>query len=228
MKNKIKPFIQNLIKKNIFYIIGNVFIFVLIIITIKIGLTENLNYGKKISDLDTELKTLQNKVTLMNTTIPSSDKLDDDLNFLNTLIPNVQDYFTIIYALDKLSQRTGFIITEYSINVQNSTREKLRLEVNGTGDSQSFINFLKDYNFGGDRLITSDKIQIDPNFLGSIKIDLTFYAKSVSTDKKSGVTRDYKFFEELETLKSKVNFSFDSNSELSNPDLDYPRKSNPF
>ncbi len=228
MKNKIKPFIRRLIKENIFYLIGNVFIFVLIIIVVRIGLTENSSYNKKITALKTELSQLQNKVTLMQTTIPPSDKLDEDLNFLNTLIPNIEDYFSIIYALEKLSQKTNFIITDYNVNVRNSTAEQLKLSVSGIGDSQSFINFLKDYNFGGGRLITSDKIQLDPNFFGAIKIDLTFYAKSVSTGKNLELIPDYKFFEELETLKSKVNFSFDNNLATNSADLDYPRKSNPF
>lgn len=225
---KIKPFIQRLIKENIFYIVGNVFIFILIIITIKIGFTENSNYNKKIAVLKTELSQLQNKVTLMNTTIPPSDKLDEDLNFLNTLIPNIEDYFSIIYALEKLSQKSNFVITEYVVNVEKSTAEKLKLSVTGIGESQFFINFLKNYNFGGGRLITSDKIKIDPNFFGSIKIDLTFYSKNVSTGKNLELAADEKIFKELETLKSKVNFSFDSNGETNNPDLNYPKKTNPF
>lgn len=228
MQNKIKPYIKRLIRENIFYIAGNVFIFILIIIAVRIGLTENSSYDKKISVLRTELIQLQNKATLMNTSIPSSDRLDEDLKFLNTLIPNIEDYFSIIYALEKLSQKSNFIVTSYTVNVRNSTNEKLKLEVTGTGDSQSFINFLKDYNFGGGRLITSDKIQLDPNYFGSIKIDLAFYAKSVSTDKNLNLTPDYNFFQELETLKSKVNFSFDSNAVTNNPDFNYPKKSNPF
>lgn len=228
MKNKIKPFIQRLIKENIFYIVGNIFIFILIIITIRIGLTERSSYNKKIAVLKTELSQLQNKVTLMNTTIPSSDKLDEDLNFLNTLIPNIEDYFSIIYTLEKLSQKSNFIITGYVVNVEKSTAEKLKLSVTGIGESQFFINFLKNYNFGGGRLVTSDKIKIDPNFFGSIKIDLTFYSKNVLTGKNLEMAADEKIFKELETLKSKVNFSFDSNGETNNPDLNYPKKTNPF
>ncbi len=227
MKNKIKPFIRRLIRENIFYIIGNIFIFILIILTIKIGFTENLNYNKKITTLKSELNQLQNKEILMNTTVPSSTKLDEDLKLLNTLIPDIEDYFSIIYALEKLSQKSNFIITSYNVNVRNSTSEKLKLEVTGSGDSQSFINFLKDYNFGGGRLITSNKIKLDPNFFGSIKIDLTFYAKSVLTGKNL-VLPDDKVFEELEALKSKVNFSFDSNIASDSSNLDYPKKSNPF
>lgn len=228
MKYRIKPFLRRLLKENVYYLICNIFIFSLIVITIKIGITNNANYEKKISSLKIELDQLQNKVTLMHTTIPSSEKLNEDVDFLNKLIPNIEDYFSVIYALEKLSQKSNFIITSYTVAVVNSTSEKLRLNVSGMGDSQTFIDFLKSYNFGGGRLITSDKIQLDPDFFGTIKIDLTFYTKSVSTSQNLELPPDDKVFKELESLKSKVNFVFESNVATSEPDYNYPRKQNPF
>ena len=69
----------------------------LIVITIKIGITENTNYQNKIANLKSELNQLQIKADLLTTAIPSSEKLDEDLDFLNKLIPNIEDYFSIIY-----------------------------------------------------------------------------------------------------------------------------------
>lgn len=228
MKNKIKPFIKRLIKENIYYIVGNIFIFILIITTFKIGVTENINYKIKIDSLNLENTELMNKVTLMNSSIPESGKLDEDIKFLNTLIPNTEDYFSIIYALEYLSQKSSFKITSYNVNVAVSTPEKLRIKITGVGDSQSFIDFLKDYNFSGGRLITSDKVQLDPNFSGSIIIDLTFYNKKTVVANKLEKSPNSNIYKELETLKAKVNFSFDNNFGSSSPSLDYPRKSNPF
>lgn len=228
MKNKIKPFIRRLIKDNIYYIIGNVFIFILIIVTIKIGLTQNASYKLKIDSLKAENAVLLNKVTLMNSLVPQSEILDEDVKFLNTLIPNVEDYFSIIYALEKLSQKSGFMITSYTVNVKTSTSEKLKISVTGVGNSQSFVNFLKDYNFSGGRLITSDKIQLDPNFFGSLKIDLSFYSKKTIAGDKLEVSPSSSIYKELETLKTKVNFSFNDNATTDSSDLNYPKKSNPF
>ena len=228
MKNKIKPFILRLIKENIFYIIGNLFIFILIIISIKIGFTEKSKYDKKIVTLKVELNQLQNKVNILNSSIPTSNKLDEDISFLNALIPNIEDYFSIIYALEKLSLNSNFIINSYTVSIGKSTSQKLKLSVTGMGDSESFINFLKNYNFAGGRLITSDKIQLDPNFVGSIKIDLTFYTKKVTANQNLESNPDEKVFNELETLKNKVNFAFDVDTASSAPDFNYPRKSNPF
>lgn len=229
MKTKIKPFIKRLLKENVYYIIGNIFIFVLIIITVKTGFTEIANYKRKISTLEAENIELMNKVTLMNSTVPESEKLDEDVKFLNTLIPDVEDYFSVIYALEQLSKKTNFVITSYSVNVKASTTDKLRINVTGVGDSQSLINFLKDYNFSGGRLITSDKVQLDPNFSGSIIINLTFYNKKTTAANKLEMSVKSSTYKELEDLKNKVNFSFDSNEVASESStLDYPKKSNPF
>jgi hypothetical protein len=228
MKIKIKPFIFRLIIDNLFYIIGNIIIIILIIITIKIGLSNIVNYNNKSAALKIELTKLQNKINLIKTTIPSSEKLTEDINFLNTLIPNIEDYFSVIYSLEKLSQKTNFIITSYNINLITSTREKLNLNIIGNGDSQSFIDFLKEYNYSGGRLITSNNISLDPNSLGSIKINLTFYSKNVLTDKNIELPTSDKIFKEIESLKSKVDFTFNDNFVSTSPDLNYPRKANPF
>lgn len=228
MKNKIKPFIKRLIKENIYYIIGNIFILTLIIITFRIGLSESSNYNTKISSLKTENIGLMNKVTLMNSTIPGSEKLDEDVSFLNALIPNAEDYFSIIYALEKLSQKSGFIITDYTISISSSTLEKLRMKISGEGDSLTFVNFLKDYNFSGGRLITSDKVQLDPNFSGAIIIDLTFYSKKTVAANSLELSPNSNIYKELETLKAKVNFNFENTIASSSPNLDYPKKNNPF
>lgn len=228
MKNKIKPFIQNLIKENILYILGNIFIFFLLIITIIIGFSEILDYNKKVAELRIELKQLENKITLLNTVVPSSEKLEENLIFLNILIPNTEDYFSIIYSLEKLSQKSNFIISSYNVIVGQSTAEKLKLSVTGSGDNESFVEFLQNYNFGGGRLITSDKIRLDKDNVGSVQIDLTFYTKAVSTTRDLEIVPDEKIFKNLESLKNKVNFIVERNLSSETLDLDYPKKSNPF
>jgi len=228
MKNKIKPFIKRLIKENIFYIIGNIFIFLLIIVTIKIGVTKIVDYKTKIDSLKVENTKLMNKVNFMNSEIPEPDKLDDDVKFLNTLIPNAEDYFSIIYSLEKLSQKTNFIITNYTVNVGASTSEQIKMSVTGVGNIQSFIDFLKDYNFSGGRLITSDKIQLDPNFVGSLIINLTFYNKKTQVSDKLETFPNTNIYKELENLKAKVDFNLEDNVATISPSLDYPKKTNPF
>lgn len=228
MKLKIKPFIKRLITENIYYILGNVFLIVLIFIILKIGLTENFTYKTKINSLQEENSGLKNKIVLMNSKIPKSDVLDEDVKFLNTLIPNVEDYFSVIYALEKISKKTNFIITDYTINIGGSDLEKLQIDVIGKGDSQSFVDFLKNYNFTSGRLITSDKIELSPNFSGSLRINLTFYSKKTEASNSLEMSPNINIYNELETLKAKVSFNFDESEVIITPSLEYPKKSNPF
>ncbi len=228
MKLKIKPYLLRLIKENILYIVSIVFLVILIVFVSKFSVDRLIESNKKTKLLKADIIELEKKVKLYQTSIPSSDKLDEDINLLNSLIPNIEDYFSVIYSLEKLSQKTGFLIVDYSVNIQKSTTNKLRLIVTGMGDSVSFLKFLEDYKFGGGRLITSDKIELNSQISESIKLDLTFYNKSANLNSKDVAITDGKIFEELETIKQKVSFDFNQNLPVEELDTVYPRKNNPF
>lgn len=225
MKLKIKPYLFRLIKENILYIISLFFLLIFIIVTTKLSL-DKINLGKsRINILKTDVDQLNKKVKLYQKSIPSTDKLDEDVKLLNRLIPNVEDYFSVIYALDKLSEKTGFLIINYSVNVKKSTSDKLRLTVNGIGDSEGFLRFLEEYQFSGGRLITSDKIELNPEMSGTIKLNLTFYNKAVKPENKEITMTDSKIFDKLESIKEKVSFDFNEEGGI---DLDYPKKNSLF
>lgn len=225
MKLKIKPYLFRLIKENILYIVSLFFLLILIITTIKLSL-DKINLGKsRINILKTDINQLNKKVKLYQESIPSTDKLDEDIKLLNRLIPNVEDYFSVVYALDKLSEKTGFLIINYIVNVKKSTSDKLRLTVNGIGDSEAFLRFLEEYQFSGGRLITSDKIELNPEMSGTIKLNLTFYNKAVKPGNEEITITDSKIFDKLESIKEKVSFDFDEEEEI---DLDYPKKNSLF
>ncbi|KKQ23896.1 MAG: hypothetical protein US40_C0006G0010 [Candidatus Roizmanbacteria bacterium GW2011_GWC2_37_13] len=227
MNLKIKPYFFRLIKENLTYLISSCFLFIIFLIMIKVGIDKISSGEKKIKALTKEVDKLQKKVTLFQTALPSTEKLDEDIKLLNNLIPNIEDYFSIIYALETLSQKTGFLVTDYSVNISKSTVNKLKLTVTGIGDSNSFIRFLDQYNFSGGRLITSDKIELTPELTGAIKIDLTFYSKSQKIGTENELLVNEKAFQDLESIKRKVSFNLIT-SEEENLDLNYPKKTNPF
>jgi len=227
MKLKIKPYLYRLIKENIIYIISVFFLLILTLIILKLSLDRIFESKSKINKLESDIFQLEKKVRLYQNSIPSSEKLDEDIKLLNKLIPNIEDYFSIIYSLEKLSQETGFIIVDYNVNVGKSTANKLILTVNGIGDSNAFLKFLEKYKFEGGRLITSDKIELNPQLSGTIKLNLTFYNKNVSLNDKNITVTDEKIFEKLEEIKQKVNFNFYENEE-EQIELSYPTKNNPF
>ena len=232
LKLKIKPYLYRLLKENILYIISFLLLIFLNILILIIGINKLINLNNEVKKISTEVSDLKNRYKFY---FQSQDlveeKLIEDIKMLNRLIPDVEDYFSIIYALEKLSQKTGFYIISYSVDVSKSTKDKLRLSVSGVGDSVSFLNFLESYNFGGERLITSDKIEYNSQASGAIKLNLTFYNKNISLSAVGNQLYGQEIpkediFAEIEAIKSKVDFSF--SQEPVAEDFNYQKKSNPF
>lgn len=228
MKRKINPFLYRLIKVYIIYIVSTVFLFILIIAELRIGADQNSISNIKIQSLSNDIKKLEAKANLLTSIIPSAERLDEDIKLLNMLIPNIEDYFSIAYSLERLSQQTNFNVTGYTINVKESKSNKLRLTVNGVGDSESFMTFLNNYNFVGGRLITSDRIELNPQEIGIIRIELTFYNKNAQGSENLSLPTSGALFDEIEEIKKKVSFSFTEETDVEQTDFDYEKKSNPF
>ena len=229
-KIKIKPYLYQLIKENILYITFSFSFLMLIIFLVQSSVVKILTLNQKYQTTTSEVNKLRKRFDLLNTIVPSTEELEQDIKILNALIPNAEDYFSILYALDKLSQDTGFIITSYDVDMKKSTTDKLKLSVSGIGDTVNFINFLNNYNFSGGRLITSDKIELNAKTSGQIKIDLTFYNKKINLNSNQNMPINQKVFEDITALKTKINFIFDdqSASGTANIDTSYPTKNNPF
>ena len=229
-KIKIKPYLYQLIKENILYIVFSFCFLALIIFLFQSSIAKIFTLDRKYKTTKREVDELKTKFDLLSTVVPSTEELEKDIKILNALIPNAEDYFSIIYALDRLSQDTGFIITSYNVDMKKSTANKLKLTVSGMGDTVKFINFLSKYNFSGGRLITSDKIELNAKTSDQIKIDLTFYNKKVDLNYNQNITINQKVFEDIAVLKSKINFVFDDQPASENVDIDtsYPTKNNPF
>lgn len=228
----VKPYLLKLIKENILYIVCNVLLVLLIITVVIISNNKIAETITKKASLTQEVNTLETRYNLLNSVSNSTDDIDVDIKFLNNLIPNSEDYFSIIYSLENISQQTGFIVSSYTVNVAATTPEKLSLSITGVGDSSTFLNFLQHYNYEGGRLITSNKIELNPDVSGLIKMDLSFYSKKVSLDYTQPISVNKKTIDEVTALKNKVNFSLKesstSGSISDNIDYSYPTKSNPF
>lgn len=228
MKTKIKPYFLRLLKENSLYLLSLVLLFFILIFFLTGNLPKIVLNQQKIETLTNEIKELKAKSSLINSLTTNPTELDEEIKFINNLIPGEEDYFSIIYALEQLSLKTGFIITSYTVNMKTSNANKLQLTITGAGDKETFMKFLKDYNFGGGRLITSDKIELTPELSGMTKINLAFYNKDVSKEKTAIIDRTGKFLSELTALKNKVQFSFKESSPEASVDYNYPRKTNPF
>lgn len=228
MKTHVRPYTEFLLRQNLSFLGAAI---VLIIATVGIGLI----LSQRVSTIDAQMKTTQvqidlltaKRVTLRTVVGESSENLDQDLQLMTTLIPDSEDYFSIITALETLSQRTNFRIDSYTINLIASTSTRLSLSVTGTGDSDAFLSFLDNYQINGGRLITAEHIAIDPSETGSLRLELNFYNKKVSDDVASGSASLAPSLAELNDIKSRVTFSL-TNPADAQPTRDYPTKQDPF
>lgn len=224
----IKPYVRKLIKDNLIYIVVNIFLVGLTTFFLIIKISELPEKQTKISSLKSEVAELENKYKILNLSeVVDAEKLDSDINTLNMLIPNSEDYFSIVYALEQLSKKTNFIINSYSINLKNSSKDKMQLVISGTGDQVSFLDFLKQYNFGGGRLITADKIELSAQFFGTIKLNINLYTKAADTNSNAKLVLTKQQLDEIESIKTKINLVMKDTGD-EEVDLNYPKKVNPF
>lgn len=174
--------------------------------------------NKEVSDLDQSAKTINASKVV------SSADIDSLNGVLLKLIPESEDGFSVIYAIENISKNTGFIIDSYNININGSKNGKMVLSVEGYGDIESFNNFLMNYNFEGGRLVTTDKIAL-PDSSGKVKLNLTFYsAKSLVNDTASDRSISTKDLREVRLIKDKIVFTFSP----TNNSTDYTAKEDPF
>lgn len=200
-------------------LLGVVFIFYL-----------RFNTQKKEVDLmNGEVQMLKNRFdTLKYNKSLTADQIVEYNKLLASLVPETEDFFSIIYALEEISSVSKFDITDYTINVGETSNERLTLTVTGKGDSESFLTFLQEYQFAGGRLATSDKIQYGGANSGNTLVALTFYSKRFTFDESVQVPQlSSEDIAKLETIKQKIKFQF-SSSAYQSVSTDYLQKKDPF
>lgn len=226
---KINSYLKNLIKENILFFLLFIILFIFTLTISFINFPKLNELDAKINQNKLEITDIKNQITFLDENVDENE-LDFYLNIITNLIPYREDYFSIIYALETLSKKTGFLITSYQINLTNSTQNKLKLIVSGVGDKQIFLEFLKNYNFAGGRLITADEITLTEDETSEIKINLTFY-NYPANQKFVKITLE-RFKNDFDTFKkiiSKIQLNIAGQKEENNEiKLEYPKKQNPF
>lgn len=183
--------------------------------------------NQKLAQLQADIKDLRLKKTILDSSIAGNpENVEEGVKIMNKLIPEAEDYFSIIAALEELSTKTSFIITSYDVNVKNSGTNKLSLNVAGIGDQQSFINFLQQYNLQGQRLITIENISLGKDEIGGFNLALNFYTQKASQVPNTGLNYAAAL-KKIEEIKKKVIFTLSETQEGITVE-DYSKKSNPF
>jgi len=229
MKLKIDYYFFKLAKENLIYLI---FFGVLVLIFVFFS----LNFVKKTTQTNSNITKISQEVENMKKRSQlvayKQEIVNEGIDFEKTnklftkLIPNEEDYFSVIAALEKISVETNFLIINYSINLKSSTKDKLSLTVEGKGDQDAFFNFLKDYRYIGGRLITVDKIDYRTTGFTQVKLIVNFYSGKTTqqtSSTNSKLTEDEKKLIKTIQKKVKLELKFEEASSSS-----YPVKSNPF
>lgn len=205
------------------------FIFICLFFVVFIFYARFNSQLKEVELTDGEVKMLKNRYdTLKYNKSLTENQIKEYNKLLASLVPETEDFFSIIYALDEISNASHFVITDYTIEVGKSTSERLTLTVLGSGNTDQFISFLQEYQFAGGRLATINKIQFGGPSIGSTKVALNFYNKRFAFNESVQVPQLSKEeLAKLELIKSKVKFQF-SSSGYQSVSTTYDLKDNPF
>lgn len=224
---KIDYSIKKSLKDNFFYIVAFFALIGIILLTTGFYIGQYNSNTKKVGELQSEIDRYNKKRDLLefkNQVIRDEVDLDYINQVLSQLIPAKEDYFSIIAALDKLSLQTNFTVTSYDIVISESTAEKLAILIEGQGDPNSFLEFLREYNFSGGRLITIDKIEFSQEAFTGAKVNINVYTAKANETLVLGKLSDVNS-ELVEKILGKVQIELKNDEDA---DSDYPTKSTPF
>ena len=225
MQNKVlDTYTIRLIKENILHILLLIFFTVLIAVYIPLQVISYFDTVKKNGTLRTEVEKLRLKRDVVITFSPT--ELNRLVTTLNTLLPNKEDYFSILTTLENLSQKTGFSITSYTMSIAKKQNDVVQLSIVGEGSSQASLDFMYKYNSQGGRLVTIDKIEYSPNN-NKVSLVLHFYSREYKkSDTKNITGLDKNTIKRLEGMS--VNPQTETTSTDSGLPINYPAKVNPF
>lgn len=102
-------------------------------------------------------------------------------SLLLRLIPEVEDYFSIIASLERLSLYTGLDVSRYSIDLPERGSDKFTLSIVGTVPKSILPLFLANYQYGTGRLVTVENMSINNNDENNVNLVLNFYSRPVTT-----------------------------------------------
>jgi len=222
-KLKVKQ-LQFFVKDN-WIILVTLFVFFMMILLVNYSFTAFSLARIEEANLKEETKILKNRVDIIKTNSQlKADQIRIFNQVLSTLIPDNEDTFTIIYALEKIGAETGFVISNYTVNVSASTQNKISLVVSGKGNINTFMEFLKNYNYIGGRLATSETIQFSGTNVDT-QVNLNFYNKKYVADQEIVPQLSSQDLDMLQKIKEKVKINFVTTEETN---TDYEITSDPF
>lgn len=157
--------------------IGAIFLMVFAYFVFQIVTTNQL-----IEEARQEQTKLQGEISYFNL---ARQLTQNDVESYNTLlmrlIPEKEDYFSIIASLERLSLYTGLDVSRYSIDLPEQGNDKYTLSIVGTVPKNILPLFLANYQYGTGRLVTIESMTLNDSDENNVNLILNFYAKPVTT-----------------------------------------------
>lgn len=122
-----------------------------------------------VSDIEARADNVRRNTTL------TAEEMEEFNQKAAQLIPSEESYFSLISAMEQLSQKTGFVLSDYNIDLASEGQNKVAITVKGTGDIEDFLNFLEVYNYAGGRLVTVEQFDVPLENPESYNLVLNFY-----------------------------------------------------
>lgn len=204
----------------------------IIILFITLFSFNNLQSTKeKNSQLSQEISTLKNRRDNILVNLKTLNENGDFKNYnqvLGMLVPESEDYFSIIYTLQQISQESGLAIEEYVVSIGRSTNEKTSISISYVDDQASFMKFLDLYQYSGGRLVTIPKINWKSDSSGKTKILLNFYSKKFIPLNEEVFRISKVEQNKVKDILSKIKINVVNQEATPETDVEYETKDNPF
>ncbi len=218
-----------LIKDNALYLLAYILIPLVFIFSVLFFYNQYTKNAASINSLNSDNKGLKTKIDFIQykgTLITSGMDINHLNQVFSQLVPDREDYFSILIGLSNLSTQSNFLITNYTVNIDRALPNRISISVEGQGDSTTFLNFLRNYNFGSGRLITIGKIEYSVETLSGSKIIVNFYSGKAETVPEDQIVFSPKDQQLLADIATKVQIQLAAPSEASQ--AAYPTKALPF
>ena len=181
--------------------------------------------------LNQEISSLKNRKDNILLNVKTLNENGDFTNYnqvLGTLIPESEDFFSIIYTLQQISQQSGLIIEDYTVSIGRSTNQKTSISITYVDDQVSFMKFLDLYQYAGGRLVTIPKINWKSDASGKTKVLLNFYSKGFIPSNEQVFKISKIEQNKVKDILSKIKINVLNPEATPEVSVDYETKDNPF
>lgn len=206
-------------------------VFIMILFITLFSFNNLQSIKEKNNQLSQEVLTLKNRRDNILVNVKTLNENGDFKNYnqvLGMLIPENEDYFSIIYTIQQISQESGLVIEDYVVSLGRASNEKISISITYIDDQASFMKFLDLYQYSGGRLVTIPKINWRSDSSGKTKVLLNFYSKGYAPRNEQVFKISKVEQNKVKDILSKIKINVVNKDATPETDVEYETKDDPF